>query len=304
MYYEAEPKEYHGAIVDLTDRCNLRCRHCFYYRIEHDRQELGDEQLLSELEILRDRHKIRSMEWCGGEPLMRRELFEKGAALFQHNVLYTNGTRGIPKIDNVTTCISLDGPPQRHDYVRGEGCFEQIAENLKATNNQVVTVLCTLNRANAVDLDEFLRCVESLQHDGLHLPVFFLFFTPLKQYRQIKGYHHSDEQRAELAFSWQERDQLLQEVNEVRNKYPGQILNSELVLELMHSENAASCIENCNRSQVTLTLDLQLERKYPCVMGPDVDCDRCGCPFPYEREARKRVRAGTVQRRDRLPGLL
>ena len=104
----------------------------------------------------------------------------------------------------------------------------------------------------------------------------------------MKGYEHIAEQRDRLAFTWEERDRLLEEIARMRRKYPGRIQNSDLLLELMHSSNASYCIERCNRSQVTLTLDLQLERKLPCILGPDVDCGRCGCPFPYEREARKR----------------
>jgi MoaA/NifB/PqqE/SkfB family radical SAM enzyme len=288
MFHEREPREYHGAIVDLTDRCNLRCRHCFYYRNERDSRELGDSELLRGLETLRDRHGIRSMEWCGGEPLVRRELFEAGAALFSHNMLYTNGTRGIPRIGNVTTCVSLDGPPTLHDYIRGSGCFERIADNLARASNQTVIILCTLNRVNAPHLEEFLQSVERLERPGLSLPVFLLIFTPLKQYREVEGYAHTAEQRDRLAFTWPERDRLLEEIGRMRRKRPGRILNSDRLLELMHSSHAEYCIERCNRAQVTLTLDLQLERKLPCVLGPDVDCSRCGCPFPYEREARKR----------------
>jgi sulfatase maturation enzyme AslB (radical SAM superfamily) len=294
VFTEREPREYHGAIVDLTDRCNLRCRHCFYYRNERDSKELPGDELLRGLETLRDRHDIRSMEWCGGEPLVRREVFEAGAALFPHNMLYTNGTRGIPRIGNVTVCVSLDGPPEVHDYIRGDGCFERIAHNLARAGSQTVFILCTLNRANAPYLEEFLRSVERLERPGLSLPVFLLIFTPLKQYREVKGYEHSAEQRDRLAFSWEERDRLLEEIARMRRKVPGRILNSDLLLELMHSSNASTCIERCNRSRVTLTLGLQLERKLPCVLGPDVDCSRCGCPFPYEREARKRGQRPTT----------
>ncbi len=295
MYDEQEPREYHGAIVDLTDRCNLCCRHCFYYRNERDSRELPGEELLRRLETLRDRHKILSMEWCGGEPLVRREVFEAGAALFPHNMLYTNGTLGIPKISNVVTCVSLDGPPEMHDYIRGEGCFERIAHHLAEAENQTVLVLCTLNRANAPQLAEFLSCIESLERPGLSLPVYLLIFTPLKRYRAVEGYDHTAEQRDELAFSWDERDRLLEEISRMRRTFRDRILNNDALLELMHSSNASYCIERCNRSQVTLSLDLQLERKLPCVLGPDVDCSRCGCPFPYEREARKRGHPGLNQ---------
>ena len=295
MYDELEPREYHGAIVDLTDRCNLRCRHCFYYRNKRDSRELPDHELLRGLETLRDRHKIRSMEWCGGEPLVRRELFEAGAALFPHNMLYTNGTLGIPRISNVTTCVSLDGPPEIHDYIRGEGCFERIATNLANAENQTVLILCTLNRANAAHLEEFLRSVEQLERPGLSLPVFLLIFTPLRRYREVEGYDHTYEQRDQLAFTWDERDRLLEQIRRMRGEFPDRILNNDLLLELMHSSNASDCIKRCNRPQVTLSLDLRLNRKLPCVLGPDVDCGRCGCPFPYEREARRRGQAGLTE---------
>jgi len=294
MFMEPEPRECHGAIVDLTDRCNLRCRHCFYYRNENKSRELPDEQFLRGLETMRDRHNIRSMEWCGGEPLVRCETFETGATLFEHNVLYTNGTLGIPKISNVTVCVSLDGPPKVHDYVRGEGCFKRVAQHLANASNQTVPILCTLNKVNAPHIEAFLQSVEDLEHDGLFLPVFFLFFTPLKQYRVDQDYKHIAEQRDRLAFSWEERDQLLADIGRIRRKFPGRILNGELLLELMHSSNAHYCIERCNRSEVTLSLDLHLERKYPCILGPDVDCERCGCPFPYEREVRKRDPNGSL----------
>jgi sulfatase maturation enzyme AslB (radical SAM superfamily) len=209
-------------------------------------------------------------------------------------MLYTNGTRGIPRISNVTTCVSIDGPPKLHDYIRGDGCFERIAENLAGARNQTVIILCTLNRTNATHMEEFLHSVERLERPGISLPVFFLIFTPLKRYREVEGYAHTAEQRDRLAFTWEERDRLLEEIGRMRRKYPGRVLNSELLLELMHSSNAGYCIERCNRSVVTLTLDLQLERKLPCVLGPDVDCSRCGCPFPYEREARKRAGQGAA----------
>ena len=111
----------------------------------------------------------------------------------------------------------------------------------------------------------------------------------------MEGYEYTAEQRDSLAFTWEERDRLLEDVGRMRRKFSDRILNSDLLLELMHSSKAHYCIERCNRPQVILTLDLQLERKYPCVLGPNVDCERCGCPFPYEREARKRGQKGLME---------
>ena len=61
MFTEREPREYHGAIVDLTDRCNLRCRHCFYYRNERDR-------LLEEITRMRGKYPGEARK--RGQPAM------------------------------------------------------------------------------------------------------------------------------------------------------------------------------------------------------------------------------------------
>ncbi|MFC1474858.1 hypothetical protein ACFLQK_02325 [bacterium] len=48
-----------------------------------------------------------------------------------------------------------------------------------------------------------------------------------------------------------------------------------------------TCTSNCNMPRRTLTLDLKLNRKLPCVLGRGVDCTRCGCVFPYLQQAKK-----------------
>jgi hypothetical protein len=74
----------------------------------------------------------------------------------------------------------------------------------------------------------------------------------------------------------------------LKKKYGDFVGNQEANLEMMKSENAPEAARRCNMPKRTLTLDLKLNRKLPCVLGSDVDCTKCGCPFPYEQEARRR----------------
>lgn len=46
--------------------------------------------------------------------------------------------------------------------------------------------------------------------------------------------------------------------------------------------------DQCNMPRRTLTLDFELNRKLPRVLGAQVDRSNCGCAFPYEQEARRR----------------
>ena len=106
MYYNQSGVEHRSAIVDVTDRCNLRCKHCFYFREEQESEEMDGDEFLEGLRTLRDRHNIMSMGWCGGEPLFRRELVLEGAKLFRMNQLYTNGTLPLPVVRGLQPFVS------------------------------------------------------------------------------------------------------------------------------------------------------------------------------------------------------
>ncbi len=89
------PPQYPGAMVNVTNHCNLQCQHCFVFREGNPNQpdgEMKPERLLAELRRLRDRHGVRSMLWMGGEPMLRWRVLEKGLSLFERNTITTNGT--------------------------------------------------------------------------------------------------------------------------------------------------------------------------------------------------------------------
>ncbi|MBI2877298.1 MAG: radical SAM protein [Candidatus Tectomicrobia bacterium] len=291
MYTEAEPQEYHSAIVDVTDRCNLKCRHCYYYREEHASQDLSQEEFLEGIRMLRDRHHIQHMSWAGGEPLLRREVIEEGAALFQRNVINTNGLFPLPQLPRTNVWVSIDGPPEIHDYIRGKGTYARMIENVKQSRCDLTVFCCTVNQLNTPHLDLMFQEITRLDRTAL----VFAFFTPLKSYQKIDRYTHSEEQRYQMPFTPEERDRAIDHVLQLKARYPGYILNPDRVLDLMRSENAPEVIRNCNMTQRTLTLDVQLNRKLPCVVGSGVDCTRCGCFFPYMTQALREKDPGALE---------
>lgn len=286
MYENLTGIEHKSAIVDVTDRCNLRCKHCFYFREEHDSREMDAEEFLEGLKILKERHNIQSMGWSGGEPLYRAEVVQKGSKLFKLNQLFTNGTLPIPRLRGLVTFISMDGTGEVHDEVRGKGTYDKIMENLKPTKAKPIVFLGTFHRSNNHCLEEMVKEFSEMAPSVIGM--FAMLFTPLKQYKEIKDYNHSITQKNQLDLSWEERDQIINRLFELKKSYPRFLLNEEVVLEMMLSKNAPEATSRCNMPQRTLTLDLNLNRKLPCVLGADVDCSKCGCPFPYEQEARKR----------------
>lgn len=132
--------------IDITNRCNLRCLHCFNNsgcnQILND--ELSDEEVLTFIDSL-EKLKLYNFCFCGGEPLIRKNLLIEAAKHLKRmgvdNIsMVTNGLllsedvfldltlAGINRIQ-----ISIDGgSPQSHDYLRGcEGAFEKSMNAVK-----------------------------------------------------------------------------------------------------------------------------------------------------------------------------
>lgn len=286
MYENLTGIEHRSSIVDVTDRCNLRCKHCFYYREDHCSEELDANEFLEGLRVLKERHNILSMGWSGGEPLYRTECVVEGARLFEMNQLFTNGTLPVPDLPGLTPFVSLDGTREIHDDIRGRGTYDKIMMNIKDSPAKTVIFLATFHRLNE-------GCLEDMAGElsGIKTPttaLLAMIFTPLKTYQDIKGYAHAETQKNVMDFSREERDRFIDRLIALKKKYPNYLLNSEVNLEMMKSANAFEATSRCNMPRRTLTLDLKLNRKLPCVLGSDVDCSKCGCPFPYEQEARRR----------------
>ena len=118
--------------------------------------------------------------------------------------------------------------------------------------------------------------------------IYFMLFNHLKENKQLKGYQHVQTQKKVLNFTWEGRDRIITRLLGLRESYPRFLLNEDVVLEMRLSKNAKEAASRCNMPTRTLTLNLNLNRKLPCVLGAGVDCSMCGCPFPYEQEARRR----------------
>src|ERR671937_776790 len=66
--------------IDVTNRCNLRCEHCYFFAEDHDNErEPPIEKWVEKLEEMKAPAPpmIRS-PWAGGEPMMRKKLIEVG----------------------------------------------------------------------------------------------------------------------------------------------------------------------------------------------------------------------------------
>ena len=169
-------------IWNLTRRCNLQCRHC--YTVSADREfpgELSHDQAMTVLEDL-GAFGIPALILSGGEPLMRRDLFEiaeRARRMKLYLALSTNGTviegetaARVADIGFDYVGISIDGIGATNDWFRcREGAFERALAGIRACKARGVKVglRFTITEQNADQLPDLLNLTEAEGVDKFYL---------------------------------------------------------------------------------------------------------------------------------------
>ncbi len=193
-------------VWDITYACNLHCKHCYATAGKALDDELTTDEALEVIDKL-DRLGVTVVAFSGGEPLVRRDIFElteyaaeKGmyVAVASNGTLITEDTAKKMKKSGVGYVqISLDGRKETHDGFRGiERCYERAVEGIR---NSVkvglfVNVSMTVTKYNYQDVEHVVRLCEELGVDWfMHYN-----FIPTGRGREIAGADITPEQREEL----------------------------------------------------------------------------------------------------------
>ncbi|WP_456456702.1 radical SAM protein [Nitratifractor sp.] len=122
------------AIWNFTNRCNLACRHCYSYADPNSEDFLSTEFILDSIpELLKA--GIRFVIFSGGEPLIRKDIFEIAEAMREAGIVTYLSTNGLyvngKNVDRIIETfnyigISIDGIEEVHDEFRGlEGAYRR-----------------------------------------------------------------------------------------------------------------------------------------------------------------------------------
>jgi radical SAM protein with 4Fe4S-binding SPASM domain len=154
--------------LQITDECNLRCKHCYISKSRRD--ELSPDQIRSLLTEFEAMQGLRVLI-TGGEPLLHRRFDEINEMLpdfFIRKVLFTNGVlldrerlKSL-KVDEVQ--ISIDGLESAHDKIRGSGMYQRSLESIKLALDAGfdVSVSTMVHRSNLLDFDAMERLFKTM----------------------------------------------------------------------------------------------------------------------------------------------
>ena len=261
------------AAIDITNTCNLKCSHCYWWRDERP-AELGDDDMVAFMKALRARGMTAAIIY-GGEPMLRPRMCEAASRIFDHPLIFTNGTQGFSQID-AQWILSLDGTRKIHDSIRGEGAYDCSVENLRRAPRKPV-VHTTITKQNQHNLEEFLDELSRMPIKG----VGFSFYTP-----HIMGDESS------LLIPVDERDRILDELLMLRKKY-WRIMGLTVAMANQFRRSGEfsewNSIEKCPVSKVCNCYNSDGTQKI-CTYGNGADCSRCGCAsIPLYRAAIKHL---------------
>jgi MoaA/NifB/PqqE/SkfB family radical SAM enzyme len=150
-----------SAHIKLTENCQAKCISCDYWKSRWQ-DAISTERavaLVNEIDAL----GIRVLRLTGGEPLLRKDLFQildkANTSGFKRITIQTNGLllKKLHKQINASpltnVAVSIDGLKQTNDLIRGiSGYFDLAMEGIKLLRDKRVAISVTLNRMSAGEL--------------------------------------------------------------------------------------------------------------------------------------------------------
>ncbi len=245
--------------------CNLRCRHCGIADGVAKHPEM--KTILSYDEIVKDLQErfdkgARIAYFEGGETTLWKDgdkdlgsLIDAAKKIGFYNVGYTtNGTTGKIFTNSDVISVSLDGPRDVHDYVRGEGVFDKLMKTLDDLRfDGHVYANMVLQKGN---LDRIREAAQIVKDNPKLSGIVFNFLTPPPY---------------EISPSLEEKKKAVDEIRQLKKDgFP--ILNSKKGLELLVHEDWT---EKCPKYMSAFILP-DGTHKMGCPSEGTDSCKHCG----------------------------
>jgi len=245
----------YSAEIDVTDNCNLRCKHCYHFHGKDcfETQKLSIhvwEKRFNELY----KSGIRHILLVGGEPALRNDVLMLADRVFPFVHVITNGTIKIPEEFNHTLFVSIDGSQKTNDSIRGNGVFSRVMKNYSGDKRVVINM--TITKDNCKELEDVIKIAKESGFKGVVCNICASgtdFSVPMLVKRK-------------------ERDPIIKELKRVKSLYPKDFLLSKAMIKWYeHPDHRGSC----HWGDEVLHFDVSWNRRR--CFGKNVDCSNCGC---------------------------
>lgn len=179
----------------VTSRCNLRCEHCFYKETLDDPNP-GEQPLVLFDKLAKDVGPLLWYAFAGGEPFIRRDLADIYGLMarasrpklmtiptngWYHDKVLQSTLRMLQENphQNLIIQISLDGPRDMHDAIRGFNSFDKAMDTyatLKVLRSVYprlqLAFITVVNEANMHIYPSFIDQLATLEPNQININLF------------------------------------------------------------------------------------------------------------------------------------
>lgn len=201
--------------LHITNRCDLSCRHCLFASGPNEGQELNFSTIVKRVDEAAALG-CRIFALTGGEPFVHPDFVEivqhiqsyEGA----HVAVLTNGMSAQSVLNGVDwdwdrfhLQLSVDGLPERHDSIRGQGAFSQLEIQMAWLREQrrPFTLSMCVEKGNLEDMADVVDLAADSGAKNVHFMWYFIrgrgraeqFVEPTKIFAPLMVARQRAEQR-------------------------------------------------------------------------------------------------------------
>jgi len=243
------------AEVDVTDDCNLRCKHCYHF---HGKGNFKTQE--QSIDVWEKRFNelyksgIRNILLVGGEPALRIDVIIVAAKVFPFVWVITNGTIKIPEEFNNRLFVSIDGSRKTNDSIRGKGVFSKVMKNYSGDKRVVINM--TITKDNYKELEDVIKIAKENDFNGVVCNI-------------CTG---GTNFKVPMIVRKNERKNIIRELKRVKTLYPKDFLLSKAMIEWYENPDHR---DSCLWGDEALHFDVSWNRRR--CFGNNPDCSNCGC---------------------------
>lgn len=181
-FNDVKSRTLNGSIMiwNFTNRCNLLCHHCYSKADANEKDTLTFEQIKDTIPKLK-KAGINFVIFSGGEPLLRKDIFDIANEMKKNNIMTYLSTNGMyvseKNVDEIIETfnyigISIDGIEEIHDHFRGQvGSYKKSIDAIKLIQNHGgnAGIRFTLTKETQSSFYKMFDLCEELNVDKLYI---------------------------------------------------------------------------------------------------------------------------------------